>query len=117
VAFVGSQATKAAQLLKLRAADLFVPHDADRDPSVAPLDLTSQQPGAIDVVSRMEARLAAGTDEVSYFAVGSRNGTVRAVCPSNRPLEYYQQLVANDMGISLLNEKIDSIALESIVAL
>jgi hypothetical protein len=30
----------------------------------------------------MEKRLAAGTEDVPYFAVGFRNGTMRAVYPS-----------------------------------
>jgi hypothetical protein len=54
-----------------------------------------EQPGATDVVSHMEERLAAGTDDVPYFAVGFRNGTVRAVYPSgDDPLAYRQQVVA-----------------------
>jgi hypothetical protein len=50
--------------------------------------------------SHMEAKLAPGADEVPYFAVGFRNGTVKAVNPSgDDPLAYRQQVVANDGGI------------------
>jgi hypothetical protein len=44
-------------------------------------DFFRGQPGTTDVVSHMEKRLAAGTDDVPY-AVGFRNGTMRAVYPS-----------------------------------
>jgi hypothetical protein len=68
------------------------------------------------VASHIENILAAGTDEVPYFAVGFRNGTVRAFYPSDRdPLEYRQQVTANEGGIRLLSsEEVDPAALEFI---
>ena len=65
------------------------------------------------MVSHMEARLAAGTDDVPYFAVGFRNGTVRGVYPSeDNPLEYRQQVVANEGGVRLMSNEADRVGLE-----
>jgi len=65
------------------------------------------------VVSHMEDRLAAGTDDFPYFAVGFRNGTVRGVYPNeDNPLEFRQQVVANEGGIRLLSDDANPEALE-----
>jgi hypothetical protein len=93
------QRPDAVELFKLRAQiasrlralveSLSVAPLGDRSKAEKTIDFLRSQPGATDVVSLMEERLAAGTDDVVYFAVGLRNGTVRAVFPSNRDsLEY-----------------------------
>ncbi len=74
-----------------------------------------EQPGATDVVWHIGEKLAAGTDDVPYFAVGFRNGTVRGVYPSkDDPLEFRQQVVANEGGIRLLSDTVDPESLEFI---
>jgi hypothetical protein len=70
-------------------------------------------PDATDVISQMESRIAAGDDNAPYFAVGFRNGTVRAVFPATGDaLGYHQQVLATKAGIRLLSENLDPAALE-----
>ena len=117
------QQPEATELFKLRAQIASRLRTLVESLTVAPLghrpnvektiEFIRGQPGATDVVAHMEARLAAGTDDVPYFAVGFRNGTVRGVYPNeDDPLEYRQQVVANEGGIRLLSANLDPNALE-----
>jgi DNA invertase Pin-like site-specific DNA recombinase len=119
------QRPEATDLFKLRAQiasrlrtlieSLVLAPLGDRPRVERTIEFIREQPGATDVVSHMEERLAAGNDDVPYFAVGFRNGTVRAVYPSrDDPLAYRQQVVANEAGIQFLSEEVDPAALEFI---
>jgi DNA invertase Pin-like site-specific DNA recombinase len=112
-----------AELFKLRAQiaarlrtlveTLTVAPLGDRPKVERTIESIRDQTDATDVVSYMEAHLADGTDDIPYFAVGFRNGTVRGVYPSKAdPLDYRQQVVANSGGIRLLGESVDPDALE-----
>ncbi len=104
-----------ASRLRTLVESLVVAPLGDRPNVEKTIDFLRGQPGATDVVAHMEARLAAGTDDVPYFAVGFRNGTVRSVYPSaDNPLEFRQQVVANESGIRLLSDTVDPEFLEFI---
>jgi hypothetical protein len=71
-----------------------------------PNDFLRGQPGATDVISQMETRIVAGDDEAPYFAVGFRNGSVRAVFPADGDaMGYRQQILAKQSGHSLFGSE------------
>jgi hypothetical protein len=113
----------ATELYKLRAQiasrlrtlveTLIVAPLGDRPKTERVVDFLRGQRGATDVISQMEARIATGDDDAPYFAVGFRNGTVRAVFPANGDaLGYRQQVLANKAGIRCFSEVLDPEALE-----
>jgi DNA invertase Pin-like site-specific DNA recombinase len=60
------------------------------------LDLLRCESGAEDVAQHIEGQLADPRSSRPYFALGFRNGNVRAVYPNQKdPLQYHHQVVAN----------------------
>jgi hypothetical protein len=102
-----------ASRLRTLVESLVVAPLGDRPKVEKTIDFLRGQAGATDVIAHMEARLASGTDDLPYFAVGFRNGTIRTVYPSEPdPLNYRQQVVGNNDGIRLLSIEIDPEELE-----
>jgi DNA invertase Pin-like site-specific DNA recombinase len=117
------QRPDATELYKLRAQiasrlrtlvdSLIVAPLGDRPKTEKVIDFLRGQPGATDVISQMETRIIAGDDDAPYFAVGFRNGSVRAVFPANGDaMGYRQQILANKTGIRFLGQNQNSAALE-----
>jgi DNA invertase Pin-like site-specific DNA recombinase len=97
-----------ASRLRTLVESLVVAPLGDRPKVEKTMDFLRGQDDATDVLAHIEARLATGSDDIPYFAVGFRNGTVRAVYPSEHdPLEYRQQVVATKESILLLSDEVD----------
>jgi DNA invertase Pin-like site-specific DNA recombinase len=66
------------------------------------------EPMGADVVAYLREQLASRIDDRPYFAVGFRNGTVRAVYPNaDDPLTYDQQVLANREGFAIDEKTLD----------
>jgi hypothetical protein len=90
-----------ASRLRRLVESLILASFGDRPKVEKTIGFLRGQARATDVASHIENILAAGTDEVPYFAVGIRNGTVRAFYPSDRdPLEYRRQVTARAASVS-----------------
>jgi hypothetical protein len=107
------QSPSGDELFKLRAQiasriknlveTLVVAPLGDRPKTQKAIDFLMGQGGADDLISHLTERLASKTDDRRYFAIGFRNGTVRAVFPTEEdPLRYGQQLVVTGGSATML---------------
>ena len=102
-----------ASRLRTLVESLVVAPLGDRPKTERGIDFLRGQPGATDVIHEMEARLAGGAEDARYFAVGFRNGAVRAVFPRDGDaLDYRQQVIANAGGVRLETSELATEALE-----
>jgi DNA repair exonuclease SbcCD ATPase subunit len=87
-----------ASRIKNLVETLVVAPLGDRPKTEKVIDYLKGEAGADDVIAHLAKRLSSKKDDRRYFAVGFRNGTVRAVYPSDEdPLRYEQVLlVTND---------------------
>jgi DNA invertase Pin-like site-specific DNA recombinase len=93
-----------ASRIKNLVQTLVVAPLGDRPKTEKAIDYLRGETGADDVISLLAERLSSKKDDRRYFAVGFRNGTVRAVYPSAEdPLHYEQQLLATDGRFMMLN--------------
>jgi hypothetical protein len=93
-----------ASRIKNLTQTLVVASLGDRPKTEKAIDYLKGETGADDVISHLVERLSSKKDDRRYFAVGFRNGTVRAVYPSAEdPLHYEQQLLATDGRFMMLN--------------
>ena len=100
------QAREGDQLFRLRAQiaarlktlveTLIVAPFGHRPKTERLIEYLRSEPMGSDVVGYLREQLSSGIDDRPYFAVGFRNGTVRAVYPSaDDPLSYDQQVLAS----------------------
>jgi hypothetical protein len=74
----------------------------DRPKTEKAIEYLKGETGADDVIAYISKRLRSKKDRRRYFAVGFRNGTVRAIYPSDAdPLKYHQQVIAREGKIGL----------------
>jgi hypothetical protein len=93
-----------ASLIKNLVETLVVFPLGDRPKTEKVIEYLKEESGADDVISHLAERLRSKKDDRRYFAVGFRNGTVRAVCPSDEdPLRYEQQLLVTEGRFMMLN--------------
>ncbi len=117
------QSPAGEELFKLRAQiasriknlveTLIVAPLGDRPKTKKVIEHLKGEAAADDVIAHLTDRLNSKKDDRRYFAVGFRNGTVRAVYPSDAdPLKYHQQVIAREGKIGLVSDEIDPEALE-----
>jgi DNA invertase Pin-like site-specific DNA recombinase len=77
----------------------------DRPKTEKVIEYLKGEAGADDVIALLSERLTSKKDDRRYFAVGFRNGTVRAVFPSDEdPLRYEQQVLVAGGSATMLTQ-------------
>jgi DNA invertase Pin-like site-specific DNA recombinase len=92
-----------ASQLKILIETLVLAPLGDRPKTEKAIEYLEGETDASDVISHFAERLSSKRDDRRYFAVGFRNGTVRAVYPiPEDPLRYEQQLLVSDGRFMML---------------